>query len=394
MTNMISHYSEIRNQMIQRIRRSHGLALAAAMVVLASVAACSSSSTSSPASGASPASTSAAGADVAALAQHLTTRPTTIPSLGKPIGKPIPAGKTVYTVDCGLPACILESQLVGDAAKSLGWTWKDLKTDGTPQQLSGAWQQVISDKVNFAVAEGSPMSEIGPYVHKAAANGTVVISLTTTDPPGNGLAASISNGESLRPLGNALAIWAANEAKSSGQSKAGAVYVNIPDFPVLQPEGAQFQASLSHYCPGCTGSELNVGLSNLQNAPDLVISYLRAHPNVKYIAFSAINAFDAVPPAIKAAGLHVQIAGTTPDATSLDQLRSGMIQAVVPLPQYEAAYAAVDVMARYAAGVQSTNPPAPYVSAVWLNTKSNVPAGNVYPVVANVASEYAKIWGK
>jgi hypothetical protein len=325
------------------------------------------------------------------MVAQLETRPATVPSIGPKITKSIPAGKTIDTINCGQTACTIAGQIIAQAAKTLGWTDKDIATDGTPQTIDAAWQQVIDDKVNYAVDEGIPTAEIQTYITKAKANGTVVVGEGLAEGPGPNLVASIEDGISTAPIGTAMAAWVANDATLSKETTAGAVYVTIPDFPVLAPIGAQFEASMKTYCSTCSVSELDIGLTDIPNAGTLVISYLRAHANVKYVVFAGLNAFDAVSPAIRSAGLDVKIIGSTPSATSLTQLRAGTIDAAIAYPQYEASYAIVDVFARIAAGVAS----APvYKPTLWLLTKQNCPTADVFPLVPNVASQYDAVWGK
>ena len=123
----------------------------------------SSTGTQSTGSGGSSAP-GAAGSDVAALVQKLESRPTEVPALGQKINKPIPSGKMIYTIDCGLPACVTVGTLVAEAASKLGWTTKDIKTDGSPQQISAAWQQVITDKPDFVLDEGAPVAQIKTFM--------------------------------------------------------------------------------------------------------------------------------------------------------------------------------------------------------------------------------------
>lgn len=362
------------------------------MILLTGLTACSSGKANT-ASSASP-STGQGSSAAQRTVQRLETRPTTLAAIGNPIDKPIPAGKTIDTINCGQSACEIAGQLIAQAAKTLGWTVKDIKTDGTPQEIAAAWQQVISSKPNFAVDEGAPLAEIQTYVSKAAANSTVVLAQGVAAQAGSGLAAVIQNGAATTPEGAAMAAWVVGNAQSSGIAHPSAVYVNLPDFNVLAPIYTQFNKSMSSYCPSCSVSELNIGLTNLQNAGDLVISYLRSHPDVNYVAFSALNIFDAVTPAIRAAGLKVKIIGTTPSDTSMTQLRSGALNAVIAYPYYEAAYAELNVMIRYAAGVNSSNPAPGYQEPIWILTAANAPSGDVFPIVPDVVSQYSKVWGK
>ena len=67
---------------------------------------------------------SGAGANVAAaqtLAEQATTRPTSI-GLTKPIGKPVPTGKKIVYISCGVEACEIQGDIIKQGAADLGWT--------------------------------------------------------------------------------------------------------------------------------------------------------------------------------------------------------------------------------------------------------------------------------
>ena len=51
-------------------------------------------------------------------------RPTTV-GIEAPVGKPIPEGKTIDFIQCGVPACKTEGELFEEAAEPLGWTIDD-----------------------------------------------------------------------------------------------------------------------------------------------------------------------------------------------------------------------------------------------------------------------------
>lgn len=373
--------------------------IASSAALLTGLSACSSSSSSGKATAdtnsstnSSSSTTSGTASGVATFVKKLETRPSTV-AIGQKIGKPIPTGKTIYTIDCGLSACTILGAEIKVAAAKLGWAVKDIKTDASPQQITGAWQQVITDKPDFAVIEGTPLAEIKTYVDKAAANGTVVVAnaMAESDPH---IIANTENATDLGVTADAMAAWVGNDAKVSGDTNAGAVFVNVPDFTLFKPMTVTFKSSLAKYCPGCTASQLDIGLSSLGNSVSLITSYLRAHPSVKYVVYSGANIFDNVTPALRAAGLKVKILGGTPSDTSLSQVRSGTLDATIAYPYTEVSYALVDTMARSAAGVTKTQPPAKYAAPLWLLTKNNVPSTNSFPIVQSSASQYAAVWGK
>jgi hypothetical protein len=73
-------------------------------------------------------------------------------------------------------------------------------------------------------------------------------------------------------------------------------------------------------------------------------------------------------------------------------MANGQELALVPYDYYSVDYQMVDALARHFAGVpvQLTPPP------LWLMTKANLPSNyqQLFPVVANYKSEFAKLWGK
>jgi ribose transport system substrate-binding protein len=91
---------------------------------------------------ASPGGGSAGVAQATALAQKATTRPTSI-GLTTPIGKPVPAGKKVAFISCGVEACEIQGDIIKQGAADLGWTASTIGTDGSPEQLQNAFQTAL-----------------------------------------------------------------------------------------------------------------------------------------------------------------------------------------------------------------------------------------------------------
>jgi ribose transport system substrate-binding protein len=372
-------------------RRTLAVGLAAAVAVLLS--ACASTTTTSSSTPALISSGQASA--IAAREAQLLNRPTTIPYLGPKITNSIPANKTVYAINCGQSGCDLFTQVAAEAAGFIGWHVKDIETDGTPQQLADAWAEVIREKPFAAIVEGSPMSEVGTYVKEAVANGTVVVADGIPDQAGtDGLIGSVSDSTALGVDGHYMATWVADQLEQT-RGSGNTLFLNLPDFPVLQGIKADFESSMAQYCSKCSISTLNVGLSGLQNAPNQTVSYLRAHPNVQYLVISALNAFDSVAPAVRTAGLGVKIIGAIPSATSLSQLRSGTLNATIATSDYEEAYLAMDFLVRDAAGLKSEIPQiqSKYEAPGWILTKQNVPSANIFPIFANIADQYKTVWG-
>ena len=111
-----------------------------------------------------------------------------------------------------------------------------------------------------------------------------------------------------------MAAWVVNDAAKTGNTKPGAVYVNLPDFPILTSLATALKQHLQR--PVRTAvrtTKLSVGFADLKKAPDNVVSFLRAHPDTKYVITSTDSLFLGLPAALKAAGLNdVKIFGEGP----------------------------------------------------------------------------------
>ena len=81
-------------------------------------------------------------AEAQTLTKQATTRPTSI-GLTKPIGKPVPTGKKVVFISCGVEACEIQGNIIKQGAADLGWTAETIGTDGSPEQLQNAFKTAL-----------------------------------------------------------------------------------------------------------------------------------------------------------------------------------------------------------------------------------------------------------
>jgi len=187
-----------------------------------------------------------------------------------------------------------------------------------------------------------------------------------------------------------MAAWVAVDANGPTSS----VFINVPAYPVLGVMQNGYTTAMKTYCPSCKVYSLDIPTSSLATgATDQIVSFLRAHPDVKYVVNSLDNLNVGLPAALSAAGLtDVKVGGEGPLATNLQYIRSGEQSFTLAYDYYEDSWEMVDAVARHEAGVPvlaSVPPP------LWLITKDNVPqtTADIFPVVVNMANEYKAIWG-
>ena len=367
-----------------------GVGVFAVVAASTAVAACGSSSSGSSGSGGG--GSSKAGASAVTAAQKYVTaaekRPTSV-GLTKPIGKPVPSGKKIAYISCGATACNTVGDVVAQAGKALGWSTQVVQTQGTPQSVQSAWTQVLRQKPDGIVYVAFDRAEFNQQLLQAKADGIPVVACCSDDTSGDGIDYAIFNSPTqARLLGPVFANWAA------AQGSAQTVYVNVSAYPVLNAIERSFKTKLPKVKPGTSLNVMNLPVTSLgQNAPNLIVAYLRSHPGVKYVAAGIGQELTGVPAALKAAGISgVKLFSATPTPINLQYIASGEQDAAVNYDYYETSYAMVDALARKFAGVaiqKAFNPP------VWIVAKSNIPATNaVFPTVANVAGLFTKLWGK
>ena len=331
-------------------------------------------------------------AEAQTLTKQATTRPTSI-GLTKPIGKPVPTGKKVVFISCGVEACEIQGNIIKQGAADLGWTAETIGTDGSPEQLQNAFKTALRQGADGVIINAVNRASVAKQIEQAKKQGVAFVTSASVDEPGDGILANIADKRNSGNIGEHLA--AQIVADSNG--KANTLFVNISAFQILKALGDQFSSSYKKYCADCKYDALDIPVTSLgKDAPDRIVSYLRSHPQVNYVVLSVSNALGAgLPAALRAAGLadKVKIVGQSGDSQTFQDLQAKNINSVAAYDYYEIDYLMLDALARHFAGapVQHTSLP------LWIVTPDNMPAEatkGLFPVVGSYRDEFKKIWGK
>ena len=368
-------------------RRVKWLATAAPVVALLLFASACGSSSDAKSSSVDTAGLAAAKATVAKAA----VRPTTITPTA-PIDKPIPTGKKITFVSCGVEACALQGPILATAAANLGWTVNQVATDGSPEKVQGAIEAAIRNGSNAVILNAADKDAYAKQIADAKKAGVEFVTCCSLATTGDGILFNTATATQNAPIGDYLA---AKMVSDSG-GKASALYVNISAFQILAEVGKTFTEGMKKYCSSCDVANLDIPLTSLgKDAPDRIISYLRSHPKVNYIALSVSDALGAgLPAALKAAGLadKVTIVGQGGGSQNFADLKSGSIDALVPTDLYAYDYLKIDALARQWAGVpqQDAGP------QFWLVKKDTAPedTSKPFPLVTDTDAQFKKLWGK
>ena len=323
------------------------------------------------------------------MVSQASRRPTLI-SVTKPIGKPVPTSKKIVFISCGVAQCSLQGKIVAQIAGRLAWTSSTIATDGSPTQIQAAYETGLRQGVNAIVTTAANRAELQAQIPQLEAKHIVVSDASSTDAVSPPFIYNTSTIAQNARIGNYLAA----EIVANSNGKANTLYVNLPAYTILGALGTSFEQVYKQLCPGCGYASIDVPITQLANAPSLIVGYLRSHPSVNYLALSVADALDSgLPAALSAAGLSkVKIVGEGGGPTSFSYLASGKELALVPFDYFASDSQMLDALARHFAGapVQMTALP------LWLVTKSNMPSDytQLFPNVLDYKSQFLKLWGK
>ena len=359
----------------------------------ATLAACGSQSNEGSSGGSAAAGSSGASVSKAqALAQQVTTRPTTL-GLATAVGKPVPAGKKVAFISCGVQACEIQGDIIKQGAADLGWTATTIGTDGSPEQLQNAFKTALRQGADAVILNAVNRAAVAKQIEEAKQKGVAFVTCCSTEAAGDGILANVAGKENSARIGESLAA----EIVADSKGKADTVFVNISAFEILQALGGQFESTYKQFCPSCAYASLDIPVTSLgKDTPNRIVSYLRSHPQVNYLVLSVSNALGAgLPAALRAAGLadKVKIVGQSGDTQTFQDLQAKNFQSVVPFDYYAVDYLMLDALARHFAGAPAADAHPP----LWIVTSANMPENatkGLFPVVEGYRDEFKKIWGK
>jgi ribose transport system substrate-binding protein len=379
-------------------RLSVALALVAVAVALVAAGCGSSDSKSSSSSNNSASTTASSAPKNSGLveAQAFMKESMNPPSkLGlQTTGKPIPTGKTVTYVHCGVDVCTTIGKAIKNAADVLGWKTKVIPSDGSPGSVKAAWDTVVRMKPAAAFGSGFPTAMYASEVKQLKAAGIPVMLFASTDVNGNGVTLSKGRNDEVPIVGKQMASWVI----STTDGKPNTLYVDLPAFPILPPVRKGFEDAYKQWCSGCPYAKIDLPITAIgKDAPSRIVSYLRAHPDVNRVALGYDGLGFGLPAALKSAGLadKVKFIGEAPTETNFAYVRSGQEGATVSQGYYEIWSNLLDAAARSVTGQSITGNNA-WKVPWFLVTKDNInSAGTGFgPVVPDLKAELGKLWNK
>ncbi|MCZ4551445.1 sugar ABC transporter substrate-binding protein [Gordonia rubripertincta] len=357
------------------------------------LAACGSDSDEGSSSD-NPSSSNASGVEEAKIAaQEATIVPTKI-AVTEPITAPIPTGKRIAYISCGVPACNTQAEIATEAAAELGWQVTTIQATSAPADVQNAMQQAIRENYDGVMYAGFTKESFRRELSQLSSKGVPVVAVSTEDPVGDGITAVVRPAEEGTGAGALGAQYII--AQSDGKANVG--LINLPAFKTIEILTEGFKSTLESQCPDCTYTQEDLPntVFSKGDGPARIVAFLRANPKIDWLFLSNDALAVGLPSALKSAGLadKVKIGGAIGGTTNLAMIKEGQQSYSVPTPLVDIVWQQTDAMARHFAGqpVEASMKPTPRV--VW--TEETIPADiSSFPaIVPTVREQYTALWGK
>ncbi len=258
------------------------------------------------------------------------------------------AGMQLAVVSCAYPTCQTFADGIQAAADALDWDVEVYTTDITPEAYAATWDRVLQAKPDLiAYMALLPNGLIADQLAAVSSTGIPTVSLGGDDVSGP-VSAVYAGDVQLHRSGELMGAAVA----ADGGAGAHAVFVWDPNTAVIMgPVNDGFTTQVT--AAGGTVDVLDTSSAEIgKSVPGQVVSYLQAHPDVNYVAFTVADFAAGVPQALEAAGIEgVKLIGRSPQASDLAAVIDGSQWAQVGEEGSTAGYRAVDGLARLLAGM-------------------------------------------
>ncbi len=372
-----------------------GIAVVAALGL---VAACSSSSKSTPASTGSSGGSQAASSPAAGVPQKVkdnVAAHSKNPDIGlAPLSKKPATGKSaIYLTISSQPSDLANGAAAVEAAKAVGWTGSTISYDGTPVGLGKAMDQAIAQKPTAIMLTSQDPSLFRTQLAEADKDGIAVVDSNITSPatgPADGGLAGVAFGAGW---GDATARLAADWAINDSNGHAHVLIANVvTGFPGNLAQEASYADELKTECADCSSKVVNIELTDIGGkGPSLEVAALNSDPSLNYVwfGFGAVGlGFDA---ALKAAGLSgkVKITSGFPLDATFPALLNGTEAMTSLISQQTWGWTVFDAVLRY----EDTGQPANtnYNPSEFF-TKDNTPATGTPIAPSDYQEQFKKAW--
>ncbi len=370
----------------------HSRSLAIAGVCAGALAIAASAGAHSSSSGKASAASAPFGAAVVAN-KNYERRPTSI-GITTPVGAKIPKGKTIDFIQCGVPACAVEGNILQSATNLLHWKLVRINAGTSAQTIADAYTQAVNNKPSAVIGSGFARALFATEVTKLAKMHIPVLEAFVGDSTGKGM--YVVGGPTLNQVqGKEVADY----ILASMTNKKATVGSVVPNgFPNMVQENAAFGKEVKAQCAGCTVKPLIVPVTSIgTDLPTRVSTYLTANPSIQWTWLGYDDMITGVPVALKGAGVsNAKITTISMNGTVAAAIKAGQVSSGIGVSFPEVYWREIDLLARMFAGKSYKVDLNDATLPVWTITKANLPSNAGATLFANVVDyqqQFKTLWG-
>jgi ribose transport system substrate-binding protein len=319
-----------------------------------------------------------------------------------PLGGSV-AGKTLAIVGNVTPTGRHSVDLIVGYAKELGLKTKVYNSGGSAEQTTNQLEQVVNDansgKVDAVLLNAFPPSLFVTQFNQLLAKKIPVGAYAVPDDPSY-VDKLVTLTESPSTGTGDISGYAADWMIQDANGPVNAVVFSAPALPILKAVTDSFTTAFNQKCPtsaGCSVDVSNLDLAGIGSTmPGAIVSYLQAHPKVKYAFLDFGDMMIGVPAALKAAGITgVKFVSQSPSGGDVANIKAGTEAAEFAYPFSLIFHVALDALARGMLG-KDTSAAKGWKFPTQLMVQSNVDGGTFNAdgttEAPGVTDFFKKIW--
>lgn len=320
-------------------------------------------------------------------------RPTSV-GIKAPVGKPIPKGKTIDFIECGVPACAVEGEIFEEAMSNLGWTLNSIKAGTTPEEIKAAYQQSINNKPDAVLASGYPTVLFKPELAQLQKLNIPVVQFFIQEPAGGAVTAVIGGEVTSEYQGKMMADYVL--ANSDDEAMEVGV-VNANGFETVTATADKVEEVVQEECSGCSVKRLDAPVTSIGgDLPQRISSFLTANPDMEWLTVGYNDMVVGLPTALKGAGIEdVKLTTVNINPAVAPYLEKGeYLQATMGTSFPEVYWRGVDLLARLFTGQPYEEDLDDSTLPYWTITADTLPTtSEEFPVVEDYEEQFKKLWG-
>lgn len=264
-----------------------------------------------------------------------------------------PAGLTVAYVQCSVPVCEAIKGGIAEAVDAIGGTLRIFTHLDTADTVQAAFQAAVQAEPDMVLTSGNPRAWFEVSLAELNEKNVPVIAWSLPEPyQADGIAANLVTGDDYYFNG----VLMADFVTAQTEGKANALFLNIPQFPVLALEAEGFKTEMAAVCPDCKVTSLDFTVDQLIAGAHIsaAVSEFQKDPSINFLVTGFGDMLLGMPDALGGIGVDVPAISQAGTPANYQLIAGGSLQvADVGLPTGFLGWRAIDAGLRALAGLSA-----------------------------------------